>query len=141
MTSQVIKYTIDNSILFDLLDKICKKYNNKYYILNKVSFKIAVYHNYTTEFCDKIKDNYYLSKKNYVTRRLDYSKFITIIRQICKSNNINFTSKIIYDKSDYDIVYYIYFNTSNCNTSNGDTSNTDDGNEDYSNYDVSNNSS
>ena len=40
MISQVIKYSINNNILFELLNKICKKYCNKFYILNDTLFKI-----------------------------------------------------------------------------------------------------
>ena len=36
--------------------------------------------------------------------------FITIIRQVCKKNHIPFNSQIKYDKSSYDICYYIYYN-------------------------------
>lgn len=107
MTTQVIKYSIPTEVLFELLDKICKK-TNKYYTLNKVSFKLAEYHNYTQAFCDKIITHYYLSKQYYMTRKLDYCKFATIIRQMCKSMGIHFISKILYDNSNYEIVYYIY---------------------------------
>ena len=77
MTTQVIKSSIPTEVLFEFLNKICKKYN-KYYILNKVSFKLAEYHNYTQDFCNIIIDHYYLSKQYYVTRKLDYCKFTTI---------------------------------------------------------------
>ena len=72
MTSQIIKYAINNKKLFDLLDKICNKYNNKYYILNKVSFKQAVYYNYLDDFRNKLIDHYYLSKQYYIVRKLDF---------------------------------------------------------------------
>ena len=60
--------------------------------------------------------------------KLNYTKFVTIIRQICKKNEIPFSNTIKYDKSTYNIIYYICwvsmsgwftcFNTStliNCN--------------------------
>ena len=43
------------------------------------------------------------------TPQLNYSKFMTIIRQICKKNKIAITSQIKYDKSKYCIHYFIYF--------------------------------
>ena len=46
-----------------------------------------------------------LSKSNI---KLTYNSFTTIIRQICKYNQITYTSQIKYDKSTYEIVYYIY---------------------------------
>ena len=128
MISQVIKYEINNNILFELLEKICKNDDNNYYILNKVSFKLAMYHNYIQEFCSRIVDNYYISKQYYVTRKLDYCKFTTIIRQICKANNINFTSKILYDKSNYDITYYVYNSDNHDNNNNNSNNNSNNSN-------------
>ena len=37
-----------------------------------------------------------------------YKNFVTIIRQICKYHHIPFTSSIKYNKSKYDIYYFIY---------------------------------
>ena len=58
--------------------------------------------------CDNIEKYYYKCKRFYVTRKQTYKTFITILRQICKFKHLAFTSKIKYDKSKYEIVYYIY---------------------------------
>ena len=34
----------------------------------------------------------------------------SIIRQICNSNNITYTKKMVYHNSSYEIVYYIFLN-------------------------------
>ena len=108
MPNQIFRSIIYRDTLFILLDKICNKIDNKYYLLDTMAFKKAVYHNLLDEFCTSIRDNYYLSKQYYATRKLDYNKFVTIIRQICKSINCNYVSQIIYDKSSYSISYKIY---------------------------------
>ena len=59
----------------------------------------------------KIKNHYFPSKQNYVTRKMTYKNFITILRQICKYHHIPFTSTIKYDKSTYDISYSIFFDS------------------------------
>lgn len=110
MSSQIIKTKISNDLLFDFLKKInmnSNKNENKI-ILNNNSFKLAKLKNYLNEFIENIKSNYHISKQYYLTRKLNYSKFITIIRQICKSNEIPYTSEITYNKSSYEIQYYIY---------------------------------
>jgi len=107
MNSQIFKNQIPREIIFDLLDKICTK-NDKYYILNKISYKKAEYLQILPAFYETILPAYYISKQFYISRKQNYSSFITIIRQICRLNGINYTSKIIYNKSSYDIVYYIY---------------------------------
>ena len=108
MNSQIFKNQIPKELLFDLLDKICIK-NDKYYILNKISYKKCEFLNLLDNFCEKISPAYHKSKQFYVTRKHNYSSFITIIRQICRLNSINYVSKIVYNKSTYDIIYNIYF--------------------------------
>ena len=107
MNSQIFKNQIPADILFDLLHKICID-NDKFYNLNKTAYKKGEYLQILTNFYQQILPYYYNSKQFYVTRKHTYGSFITIIRQICKINNINYTSKIFYNKSSYDIVYYIY---------------------------------
>uniref|UniRef100_A0A6C0AX48 Uncharacterized protein n=1 Tax=viral metagenome TaxID=1070528 RepID=A0A6C0AX48_9ZZZZ len=108
MKSQIFKNQISKQVLFDLLDKICIK-NEKCYFLNKTSYKKGEYEKLLEPFYEVILPYYYKSKQFYVTRKHNYSSFITIIRQICKINNIHYTSKITYSRSSYDIIYYIYF--------------------------------
>ena len=107
MPSQIFKEIVPAFILFELLEKICEK-NDKYYLLSKTAYKQACYHNYLEEFCNTLKEYYHKSKVYYVNRKLDYTKFITIVRQLCKTNQILYTSNILYNKSNYDILYYIY---------------------------------
>ena len=38
---------------------------------------------------------------------MSYNNLMTIIRQLCKINNIKYYSKIKYDKNKYSIIYYI----------------------------------
>ena len=107
MSSQVFKETIPIKTLFSLLKEICID-NGNCYLLSKTAFQKAKFHNLIIPFCDDIKKYYHISKTYYTTRNIDYNKFITIIRQICHSHNISYASKICYNKSTYDILYYIY---------------------------------
>jgi hypothetical protein len=97
---------ISNNILYDFLDLYCIKEDN-YYILNKYIFKQYEYNNSIINFYNILR-NYY-NKKNlyYLNREINYNNLITIIRQICKKNKIKYLKKIKYDKSTYNIVYYI----------------------------------
>ena len=108
MSKQIFKDNVPKTPLFDLLNKICTK-TDKYYLLNNIAFKKGEYDNSIIDFCKSIQPYYHKSKEHYVTRKMTYSKFTTIVRQICKNNHILFTSKIKYDKSRYDILYFIYY--------------------------------
>jgi len=107
MTSQIFKNKIPIQILIDFLDKACEKHNNVYKF-DKISYKKSDFHGLIKEFIEKIEPYYHESKKFYLTRNINYNYLVTILRQICKSLKINYTSKIIYDKSKYDIIYNIH---------------------------------
>ena len=108
MTNQLFKNNPPNSLLFDLLEQIYLFKNENHYVINDTSFKKSIYLNILKDFCDELKKYYHHSKIYYVNRELNYSKFITIIRQICKKNGISISSQIKYDKSKYCINYFIY---------------------------------
>lgn len=107
MSTQIFKKEIPTELLFSLLDLICMK-NEKHYIFNINSFKKGVFKEYLQSFIEEIKPYYHNSKKIYLDRKFTYNMFTTILRQICNFNKITYTSKIKYNKSTYDIVYYIY---------------------------------
>ena len=108
MSLQIFKNKINNSVLFSLLDIICMKNNNNY-IFNNDSFKKGMYNSSINNFLNEIKACYYVSKHKYLERTITYNSFTTILRQICNFNKITYTSQLKYDKSTYDIMYYIYF--------------------------------
>ena len=107
MSSQLFQKNIDNKILFNFLEKFFS-FKKNYYKFSKSSFKSAQFKNLITPFCEELTEYYYPSKISYLNRKMNYKSFVTIIRQICKYKSIPFTSKIIYDKSSYEIIYTIY---------------------------------
>ena len=108
MTKQIFKSSVPNEIFYDFLEKICLK-TDKYYLIDLNSYKKLVFYNYFEDFKNLVKPFYNLSKQFYVERKLTYNSFTNIIRQICKNNNIMFTSQIKYNESEYNIDFFIYF--------------------------------
>jgi hypothetical protein len=104
--SQIFKTKIPNELLFILLEDTSIK-NDKYYIVNKASFKKGVYEQKMQKFLEDCKPHYHEAKKKYVERKLIYNNFTTVLRQICKANNIPFKTEMHFDKSEYEIVYYV----------------------------------
>jgi hypothetical protein len=108
MTSQLFKENIPMNILYDFLEKICAKDSvNNLFIFSKAAFKKAEIHNLLTNFKEVIKPYYHVSKQYYVDRDLTFIRFTTIIKQICHLNNNEIISKIVYNKSKYEMEYYI----------------------------------
>jgi hypothetical protein len=108
MPSQIFKNNIPNNVFFELLDSICFK-NEKYFTFKFESFKKGIYIESIQNFIEYCKPFYYISKHKYLEKKLTFNSFATIIRQICNNNKIIYTSKIVYDKSNYTIQYYIYY--------------------------------
>lgn len=108
MLKQIFRDNVPISLLFDLLEKICLK-TEKYYLIDQNAYKKLTYMRYDKSFLDSILPYYQISKKFYATRKCTYNSFVNIIRQICKSNDVMFASKINYNESKYNIDYFIYF--------------------------------
>lgn len=105
--NQTFKTGVDKFILFEFLEEICEK-NDEFYTFNMSSYKRAELFNNITDFIEKIKPCYHISKLFYVEKIHSYTSLCTIIRQICKLNDIMFKKKIIYSKSKYNIPHFIY---------------------------------
>lgn len=109
MSVQIFKNKVPLSYLTQFLDKVCVVKTNKYYLINDTSYKKGVFLDIVDEFCKDIEPFYHISKRKYVTRKLNYNKFITIIRQICKHHQLPISSQIKYC-SNYSIECLIYYN-------------------------------
>ena len=92
MKTQIFKELIPNNIVFDLLETINSFKTSKYYTIDILSYKKGIYSNDIQNFMDTIKPYYHVSKQFYIERDLTFPRFTTILRQICKANNIMFTS-------------------------------------------------
>lgn len=106
MSNCIFIKDIDNNILYKFLDEYCIVENN-YYILDKIIFKKYVYNDKIIPFLQSLNDYYKINKQYYLQREITFNNFLTIIRQICKFKNIEYTNKIKYDKNNYFITYYI----------------------------------
>ena len=109
MTSQLFKKCIPKEVFIELLNNICNTNQDKY-VLNNASFKKGMLdeYKYITTFFETIQNCYYLSKQRYVTNKITYKSFTTVLRQICKCHNMPYSSEINYVKSSYEIIYYIH---------------------------------
>ena len=105
--SQIFKTQIPTELLLEVLNN-CAFKHNKYFLFNNAAYKKGIFNNSIQTFINTCKVYYHASKLTYLEKKLSYNSFMTILRQICKYNNITYTSQIKYDKSIYDINYYIY---------------------------------
>ncbi len=106
MSSQIFKFHIPIDMFINFLNNLCNKSDNTY-IINSGVYKRGLYNDIIPNFINEIKTYYYISKRKYLERKLTYNSFITVIRQICNLHNFTYTSQIKYDKSKYEIIYYI----------------------------------
>lgn len=111
MTNQTFKTIPPKNILYEFLDNVAFLENN-YYIFSKTNYKAALIKNVIPPFILNIRKYYYKSKQKYIDNATTYKGFVTILRQICKSNKIPIHSSIKYYKSDYVINYKILYRKS-----------------------------
>jgi len=110
MTNCVFIKDISNDVfknyLIKLLNNICIKELNTY-IFSNSSYKKGLITNNIRQFIEECKPYYCMSKQHYLINANTYYKFITILRQVCKFLKIKYYKKIKYEKSSYQIIYYI----------------------------------
>jgi hypothetical protein len=104
--SQIFKEQVPSAELFALLEKICQKTEHQYQF-DTESYKSGMFSGELPAFVKMCEPFYHNAKRVYLTRTLTYKSFTTILRQICKCNGIPLHSKIKYDKSQYEIVYFV----------------------------------
>ena len=103
--NQIIKYKVDFFNEFIISIGIVE---NNYVMIDETIFKKAEYNNLMKPFFERLLSYYHKSKQFYLTREINFTNFITVARQICKSNDILYTSKLKYSKSSHYIEYYFY---------------------------------
>jgi len=108
MPNQIFKKQVPNDILYNLFEKIALK-TEDYYIIDNNAYKKLLYFKLLEEFVESIIGFYHISKQYYVTRKFTYKSFSNIIRQICKYNNIQYTTEMKYNESMYNIIFKIYY--------------------------------
>lgn len=108
MSRQLFKKPISICVLTELLDKISKDETNDDYIIDTITYKKMIYKELLDPFLKELEEYYYNSKKKYISREMTYTRFLTIVRQICAYNKVLYTKKIVYLKNSYEIVYSIF---------------------------------
>ena len=104
---QLFKTAPDKESFIEFIKTHATKERNYYKLTNDV-YKQMIFKEVIPAFLDKVKPHYHLSKQFYITRKISYSRFITIIRHICKMIEITYTSTMKYSNSSYQIDYFIY---------------------------------
>jgi len=107
MKNQIFKTIIQPEILWIFLKENGEEIEDSY-IFNKSLYKKAVFRETITPFVLGLDSYYYESKKHYIRRKIDYIKFITILRQLCNSIGVKYDTQLVYNNSSYEIVYSIY---------------------------------
>jgi hypothetical protein len=83
-----------------------------YYIVDITAYKRSIYIDALKPFLHSLKEFYYSSKHNYIEpENINQNKFNTVIRQICKFTNTQYTKRLRHDQSKYSVVYHIYFSS------------------------------
>ena len=113
--SQLFKTPIPLNILTDFLF-LCSvpDDNKKKIVFDLHAYKRAVYNQILQPFLDACKPFYFASKQKYLSPQpLTFVSVATIIRQICRFHRVSFSKHLVYDKSSYEMVYYISLDSLN----------------------------
>jgi len=104
--NQIFKTPVPVILLWTFLKENFEESDSNIQI-NKFLYKKTEYNQRLTTFINELKPHYHNSKRKYIDRTMTYNYFLTIIRQLCNSHNIHYMTKLVYDKSSYEIEYTI----------------------------------
>ena len=108
MTS-IFNEKISNIDFFNFLKIYCN-FEKNFYIFDTNIYKKYIYEKENLKlFINNLKTLYKTKYLFYLNRDLTFNNFSTILRHICKSNNIDYHKKIQYYKNSYNIIYYINY--------------------------------
>jgi len=84
------------------------KYTFTKYTFTKTHYKKCVFNKTVDPFLLLIKPYYFSAKEYFVTRRMTYLHFLTVLRQLCGHQLGTYLTDMQYDKSSYEIVYHYF---------------------------------
>lgn len=106
MSRQLFKIDPPLFLLLDFLNSACE-HDGDERILSKRVYRAAEIRGEIAALCNALTIYYQLSKQYYVKRHMTFSRFITVVRQLCRLYNLPCTSSILYGSSQYEIYYKI----------------------------------
>ena len=104
---QLFKSQPNKEAFIEFIKTHTNKERNYYKVTNDI-YKQMVFKEVIAPFLETIRPHYHISKQFYLDRKMTYSRFITVIRHICKFLDITYTSNMKYSNSSYQIDYFIY---------------------------------
>ena len=104
---QVFTKCVPASRLWSFLNAIQAEESDRYVIVTNADYKRSQLLQLLTPFLAEIETYYLPSKRHFIAKKISYHNLLTILRQICNANGIQYERKMKYDKSSYEIEYYI----------------------------------
>ena len=108
MKGQVFNKSVPELLLWEFVQAIQAVDAGNYFIITNAEYKRSQLQKVLPSFLKQMHDYYLPSKRHYINTSMSYYKMMTIVRQMCNANAIRYERKMKYDKSTYEIIYYIY---------------------------------
>lgn len=87
MPQKLFKIIPPPEIIWELLDNITY-IDNKNYIINYEAYKKMIYEELQDYLFDNLLEYYNEKHYFYIDKELNYKRFLTIIKQVCRENSI-----------------------------------------------------
>lgn len=111
MKQQIFKCLVPKEDFLSFLTSVCTP-SAQGFIVDKSAYKRSKLQAPDVNFIESCRAYYYESKVKYLENNT-YSGFLTVLRQISRSHNIPYLSKVTYSKSSYEIVLVLKLASNN----------------------------
>jgi|LauGreDrversion2_2_1035103.scaffolds.fasta_scaffold81335_2 hypothetical protein len=93
-------------MVLELLKTICASPEKEAFRMDNNAYKKMLFLKLDEPFLKTLEEYYHLSKRFYLHRE-SYKSFMTVLRQILKSNSHPYTVELKWSHSEHEMVYWI----------------------------------
>ena len=96
MPSSVFSSNIPEGLVEDFIIKYCYLDDNDSYVINRSAYKRCLLEDSLYSFISLLKPHYYDSTQFYLTRKMNYTHFLTIMRQLLRHRKIDYVANVVH---------------------------------------------
>jgi hypothetical protein len=94
MPSSVFSSDLPDGLVEEFITTLCDNTNVGKLVIDRTTYKRALFENTLYPFLSLLTPHYYDSTQFYLTRKMTYTRFLTIMRQLLRYCKINYTTCI-----------------------------------------------
>ena len=107
MPSSVFNKAVPNDLLDSFLKTNCYTDSGGCTVIDRTTYKKSILDGSLFPFLSSLLNYYHQSTRFYLTRKMTYTRFLTVLRQLFRHHEIAYYSKVTHTSTKKEVVYTI----------------------------------